>query len=141
VEDAVKAKAMNSVSDTEFQAILFGTYYVGHAPSRAAVDLYMRAMQTRHTSITERDAKILVFALHHPKSLGCIDAGLALIRPQAELRRRLFIMFAVLESLPEYCDYFLPQQRSLLYLAAIGFYGFRSIGRALLGVVLIKVVA
>ncbi len=40
--------------------------------------------------------------------VGLLDAGLAVADPHSELRRRLYLMFAILESSPEYHELFLP---------------------------------
>lgn len=48
------------------------------------------------------------FCLAHPWSLPFLDAGCALIRPEAALRRKIYIMAAVLEASTQYTDKFLP---------------------------------
>lgn len=49
-------------------------------------------------------------------------------------------MFAILEAMPEYAPYFLPRQRSGLYILVVGMVGIRAVAKALLGVVMVKVV-
>jgi hypothetical protein len=129
------------VSNERSQALRFGTYYLGHGPNEMAVDLYTRAIAANPEKISPEDKKLLQFVLVHGWSLGLIDGGLAFFRPHAELRRRLFIMFAVLESIPEYTDYFLPKQRSWAYMGIIFIATVRATIRMVLGAVLIKAIA
>jgi len=67
-----------------------------------------------------------------------IDSGLALIKPHSEVRRRLYLMFAILESTPEYWKYFIPVRRSGWYIITIIGVGLRSVLRAIFGVILVK---
>jgi hypothetical protein len=46
--------------------------------------------------------------------LGPLDAGAALLDPDHQLRRRLVLMTAILETTPENCDLFLPRDHTLL---------------------------
>jgi len=59
----------------------------------------------------------LAFALRHPWSLPCLDAACGLLQPQGILRKKLFLMLAILETTPRHADLFLPQPRSRGWLA------------------------
>ena len=48
--------------------------------------------------------RLLRRAIRQPWLLGFIDGALALRRPGSGLRRRLRLMFAILETSPFYCD-------------------------------------
>jgi len=132
---------MSRVENLEQQALLFGRYYLRQEPSREAIKLYEQAIAARPTNVTQQDARLMEFALAHAWLLGCLDGGLALARPHAELRRRLFIMFAILEVQPEYADYFLPRERGSLYLIRMGLVGIRAVTRAAIGLAVIRITA
>jgi hypothetical protein len=132
---------MGKVFTDHIQAARFGKYYLGHEPNEMAIDLYVRAMAANPEKPTPTDERLMDFVFAHPWSLGFIDAGLALFRPHAELRRRLFIMFALLESIPEYTDYFLPEERSGLYIFVVMWCGIRAACRAACGALLIKAIS
>jgi hypothetical protein len=72
--------------------------------------------------------------------LGLLDSGLALVRPHAELRRRLYLLFALLEATPEYADRFLPAARRPWYVIYIAWVGARAAVKGLLGSALVKLV-
>jgi hypothetical protein len=66
------------------------------------------------------------------------DAGLALVDPSSVIRRRLFLMLAVLEASPDFADQFLPRRcppREALPVAAAAV---RGAFRAVVGVILVK---
>jgi len=91
------------------EAASFGRYLLGReidAASRAAYATAARELAYDGTdSITE-------FALRRAWSMAPLDGALALVRPDAPLRKKLLLMAAVLETRPEYCDDFLPRDRS-----------------------------
>ncbi len=117
------------------EATTFTTYLVHKKATPHAKQLYATAISGT------RDDKIVRFARKHRWSVGFLDAGSALLSPHCELRRRLYLMFAILETQPGFADDFLPQQRSPLYILVIGWIGIRSILRAAVGVVLVKVLS
>lgn len=131
---------MIDATSIELQAILFGKYYLKHEPNRRTIDMYTRALTSQYVTLSDRDQIVLSFTLRHPWALPFMDAGLALTNPQAELRRRLFVMFAILEATPEYCNYFLPQRRPWFYGFVVLLSGFRAIIKAAAGITLLRIV-
>jgi len=77
-----------------------GRYIVNRRPSERAIALYCAAATALFAEVEERDA-VLVFVRGNPWAIPLLDAALALVDPRAVLRRRLAIMFAILETQPE----------------------------------------
>lgn len=125
------------------QAALLGHYLIGRPITNRARALYVEALTTQEPKLrlSRQDQATLHFALKHRWALGLMDAGLSFLRPNAELRRRLFIMFSILEAQPEYCDDFLPQKQSKWQLLRLFFVGCRAGCKLVLGAVLVKVIA
>ena len=71
-------------------------------------------------------------------SVSSIDSGLALFGRDSSIRRKIFIMLAILEASPDYCDYFLPRKRSPLYLFIVIWAGIRASIKAAIGSVMLK---
>jgi hypothetical protein len=130
---------MKNHQDITCQAEVFGSYLLGQPPSAAATKLYVQAMTANPGNQSARDIKLLAFVARHRWSLGFIDAGLAFVRPGAEVRRRLYVMFAILECMPEYHKLFLPQARSRWYLFVVMRAGLKGVINALIGSLFIKV--
>jgi len=126
---------------SEKEARLFCRYLIKKTPSDFATILYSKAIEDNSIEVNDTDRKILQFAIDHPWSLRLLDSGAAIAMPQSELRRRLYTMFAILESTPEYADSFLTVDRSVFYLATIFFSGLRALLFALGGIILIKIIA
>lgn len=124
--------------DFALQATIFGRYLLRVTPTAAAQDLFVTFMRLEAHKLTPRDRKLLRFVLKHSWSLGLIDAGLALTDPTSEVRRRLYVMFGILECQPEYHDYFLPKKRSWWYAFFVLYAGARSLLKAGLGVLVVK---
>lgn len=127
------------MSMLETEARVFTRYLIGQDANTQAVQLYEAAMKTSKPNLA--DQKLLKFMVSHPHSIGLIDAGLIFHDAESEARRRLYVMFAILEASPDYYDSFLAKQRSLFYVVIIAYSGIRAITKAGLGLVLIKAIA
>lgn len=121
------------------EARVFARYLVGREASPQAVKVYEAAMQG-NVAPNATDQKLLHFMLAHPWSIGFIDAGLVFHNATSEARRRLYIMLAILEASPEHTDLFLPVQRSPWYIFTVVWTGIRAVFKAIVGLVLVKVV-
>jgi len=126
----------SDITRTRREAEIFTRYLIGRAPDKATVKLYVHIMQQSKAPIEAGDAQLLSFATRHAWSIGLLDSFAALFRPHAELRRRLYTLLAILESSPEYHDYFLPKQRSFVYLIFMGYAGARAVLKTAGGTVL-----
>jgi len=122
------------------EAALFGSYLLGKPIDAPSLRLYASAMQNAPLQAGPKDRAILVFAKKHPWSLGLLDAGSALLLPKTELRRRLFILFSILETRPEYADFFLPKRHAWWQVAGVFFTGCKALGKVLVGALLVKVI-
>lgn len=124
-----------SRSASNYEANIFCTYLSHRQCPDDSAALYSRIMDD---SVEDAD-KAVLFARRHRWSVGLLDGGFALIKPDAELRRRIYVMFSILECSPAFSSLFLAQQRSPLYVLHMCFVGARAVLRALFGIVLIKV--
>ena len=93
------------------EAASFGRYLLGRQIDAASCDAYDTA--ARALSYDGGD-RVTQFALGKPWSIASLDAALALVKPDAMLRKKLLLMAAVLETRPNYCDDFLPRDRAAL---------------------------
>jgi hypothetical protein len=124
------------------EAITFGKYLLsGETPDQKSIALYEAAHQHKRLDVTPAEQKLFSFALRNRWALGAIDGALAFKAPDHILRRKLLLMSAVLESRPKYADLFLPKERSVFYILAFGWIGFRAVCKAIVGRVLVVVVA
>lgn len=122
------------------EAAVFSRYLIKKLPNQTATQVYVKAMKAHRQSLETKDQKLLAFVIAHPWSLGFIDAGLPFYRPYSEVRRRLYIMLAILEANPAYHDNFLPVKRSFWYWLFVGYSGVRAIVKAIIGSIMVRVV-
>jgi hypothetical protein len=123
------------------EAEIFGRYILGGAPSAAVVELYASA-NGRLTGLTAADADpVSRFALRHPWSIGLLDGALAFRDRDAPLRRRLLIMFAILETQPGYSERFLPRSHTPIDVARVAIHAVRVAANAVLGSALLLLAA
>lgn len=132
---------MARTEDLKLEASIVTRYLIKRNPTVPVTNLYIRAMQASDLPVSEKDKRLLNLMRRYPFLLRFFDAGLALTEPTSEVRRRLFVMFSILESTPEYADHFLSKKRSLLYLIPLGLSGTLAVLQALIGIVCIKAFA
>jgi hypothetical protein len=138
---ATNSRGRDSDETLRREADIFGHYLVKRAPHEVAISLYINALEVRPHVMSEREHKHLAFVRRHPWALGFIDAGLAMVDSTSEIRRRIYIMFSILESTPHHLDRFLPTRRKWWYSFAIGTTGVVGVCKAMIGSMLVKVIA
>ena len=76
---------------------------------------YAAAVRVRFAEAIDGD---LAFVRRHRWSLPCVDAVTAVIRPRSQVRQRLLLMAALLETSPQHAEFFLapPPSRPALLL-------------------------
>lgn len=121
------------------QAVIFTKYLISKQPNTQSITLYSRAI-AQGGELDGYDLKLLSFVQRHPFWVGCVDGGLALVNPHSEVRRRIYVMFAILESQPVFWRDFLPIKQNRWYIFFILFTGLRAIIRAVTGIVIVKAI-
>jgi hypothetical protein len=122
------------------EAATFGRYIIGGDVNEMALALYERALTACGSAWDDGDANVVQFVLQQPWSLGAIDGALALTRPDSVLRKKLLLMAAILETIPEYCDAFLPAERPWWHVLGVAASLVRSAFALAAGFVLLTVV-
>jgi len=126
---------MTPSTDQEAATLTF--YLTNKAPTTKVVVLYDQALQQTPVETDQKQQKLWAFCMKHTWALGFIDAGLALTVPYHPIRKRLFIMLAILETQPAYNSYFLPRKRSKLHVFNIAFLMMNAVLKVVVGKFLI----
>ena len=104
---------MDSIPASELlrqEASLIAHYLLGSQPSPGIVDRYVAgATRCFGSDITQSDRELLSFVRRHPATLPFFDAASALFNPKSQLRKRILLMVAILETTPEYCSNFFAE--------------------------------
>lgn len=122
------------------EAEIFGAYLLGEQPSEQVITLYEQAMDKLKISVNGKDERLLKWMLDNPDAIGMIDSGLALVKPQSVIRRKLLVYLAILESVPQYAHLFLPSATSATYPLYIFWVGVRATFKAAAGMIIVKLV-
>lgn len=130
---------MRKNENLPLEAQVFCQYLTGRDALPEIVDRYTTIIRTTPgQKVSEHDKKLMLALLSHPSLIPFIDGGLALHNPRSEIRRRIYTLFAILESSPEYAPNFLPQSRSLFYILVIILLGVKTILHSVLGFILVR---
>jgi hypothetical protein len=122
------------------EAIILSKYLLGQGSSEQEDKLYHEAMTRLNILLTGQEAKVWKYMMTHPRSVPYIDAALALTKPNGNIRRKIFVMLAILEASPTHSDQFLPLRFNSLYFFKVMYSSIRSVLRALTGIILLKLV-
>ena len=120
------------------EARIFARYLIGVRVNDASALLYQQAIEARNLVCEGRDKKLEAFVLRFPFWIGFVDAALALTDKQSVLRKKIFLMLAVLEACPVYTKYFLANKGTFFTMIRICAIGTRSVYRFIFGFLLIK---
>ena len=89
------------------EAALLARYVAGIEATPVVAVRYARACEVRLAAPPHpREAAVLAFARRHPWALPLLDAAAGLLRPQSLLRRKLILMLAIVETMPEHAAMF-----------------------------------
>jgi hypothetical protein len=122
----------------EAEARIFGAYLVGRSPAADVVARYRDACRVLWPEAAgARDAARLGFVRRHPWSAGPLDAAAALLDPGGQLRSKVLVTAALLETTTAHADDFLPHTLSLSALfVSLAVSGTAAVAKALLGLLL-----
>ena len=124
------------ISDREAQVL--SKYLVGRECSSVIAQRYQDAANKLNAVLNDSEQKSWDKMLSSPFYLKLIDSGLAITNPQSSLRKRIFIMLAILEASPDFTQSFLPQERSIFYLIPLGFRAGLSALYLVFGILIVK---
>lgn len=117
---------------------LFARYLIGVRATREIARRYRQAHVHRFDEL-EPPSVALAYSLRHPRLLGFIESACGIARPEDVLRRKLLVMSAILETMPEHADLFLPRHIPLFpLLARLGWNSSRAIVKAAVGLFLLR---
>jgi hypothetical protein len=92
------------------EANRIGLYLLGRWPSPQEAERYLRAHQMLDLQLDGYEASLLRLALSNRLLSGMVDGGLAVIRPTSAIRRKFFVMLAILEASPQSSRWFLHEE-------------------------------
>ncbi len=129
------------VGDAELAAegVLIARYLVGKAPPADLIARYIAANRRLLREVADGASEPEVrFVRRHPAALPLIDAASGLLTRPSLVRKKVYIMAAVLEATPVYADFFLkPPPPIPLLLLGLGWQGLRSLLKVAIGLPLL----
>jgi hypothetical protein len=98
--------------DLDLEARRFAAYLIDRELPPALIERYRRANdQLLPDPPAAQDRALMALVRAHPALLPLLDGASGLIRPTCLLRKKLLIMLALLETTPEFADWFEPPAR------------------------------
>ena len=114
------------------ECALIGRYLLGVNLSPELTGRYAAAHQFLQLDLEEPELR---FMHRYPQLLPLLDAAAGLLRPRSSLRKKVFLMAAILEATPEHAEFFLRKPAGLWpVLATVLWQGSRSALKLLVGI-------
>lgn len=117
--NGTESDEVESAAALRDEAALFSRYLTGGPTRPEVVERYVHACRRLLLDHpVGEDTGLLTFVRRHPLSLSVLDAACGIIRPEAILRKKLFLMLALLETSPAHAALFIATPRRILPAAA-----------------------
>ena len=120
------------------EAQILSGYLIGEKCPDEVVAHYTEAINKHNAILSNTDYSRWKKMMSSKFYLKLVDSGLAVTNSQSPLRKRIFIMLAILEASPDFTKYFLPQERSIFYLIPLGLRAMLSAAYMVLGILTVK---
>ena len=127
---------MNTKQNIEAQ--VFGQYLIGQSINDATSERYNIAIAKLDYQAEEWEKEIVAKAVRKPNLIPYYDAAMALRHRNALLRKKIFVMLAILETRPEYAELFLSKEYPKSYFLNVIGIGVRSVYRAIIGLLIYR---
>jgi hypothetical protein len=108
-------------------------YLINRKPSAALCTAYHCALEKIRIDFSSTEKKLWIACQQRRWILPYVDAYLAFRHSSHPIRRKLFVMLALLETQPDYHEFFLPDSHSYIQLPIVLFKSLWSILKIGLG--------
>ncbi|HUQ67088.1 MAG TPA: hypothetical protein VM101_13085 [Flavitalea sp.] len=99
---------------TEEECVAMVKYLTGIEPDHKLIDVYQYASKKIPVALSVTDEKLWKACVKHTWLIPYIDAYLGFSQPTHPIRKKLFMVLALLETQPEYHQFFLTSGTSRL---------------------------
>ncbi len=103
-------------------------YITGRELNDSVSNRYYKIICVNNRDFSDIEKKIWRIMMRKSWVIPYVDGGLRFLKPYSEIRKRLYIMLCLLETQPDYADYFIVNNKNRLKsYVNILFYGIRGI--------------
>lgn len=123
----------------QLEANLFAKYLGAIFANERLLKKYNDAIKKLSIILTEKEEQILTKIVRIPFILPFADAGWAWMKPQSNIRKRILVMSALIETEPNYTNLFLVEKNIVFSVIRLIFRGLVALLKGVLGTVLIVI--
>ncbi|MDP4267372.1 MAG: hypothetical protein Q8880_08055 [Bacteroidota bacterium] len=120
------------------EAEIIAKYLIGENIDERVIELYHEGLNKRKIVLNHQEERLWRIVMRFPILIGFVDGGLYFIHPTSSIRKKLYLMLAILETSPLCCNYFLSRKFSKFYILKLILSGIRGVYRGILGYIFVK---
>jgi hypothetical protein len=121
------------------EAKLFAQYLDAKVDDEALLIKYTNAIEKLKLSLSEKEASVLRYIIKMPFLLPFADGAWAFLNPKNGIRKRILVMSALIETEPQYLQFFLNEKDVSFSVFNMLLRGSVAVLRGIIGVFLILV--
>ena len=121
----------------QYEAQLFAHYLGAKVDDKVLLAKYTDAIEKLKFSLNEQEEHILRYLLKMPFLLPFLDGAWAFLKSENGIRKRILVMNALMETQPQYVQFFLNQNDVPFPIIKLIFRGLMAVLRGIIGVLLI----
>jgi len=138
--DIIVRDDMNYAQGVLREADFMTRYLLGVRCSQELKIRYAQAIEQLKIELDLEERRLWRIVNRYPFLLRIVDGGLALLKPHGGIRRKIYMMLAILEASPEHAGRFLPKTYTRLYVLGLIAVSLRAGLAAMVGVFFIKII-
>ena len=125
------------MNDVITEADIFARYLTGKPGNSIIYDRYVSGVITLNLAFTPREERMVATLIKYPFLISLCDAGLAILSPQCTFRKRLLLMFALLETDKNFTADFINAEELSFPIARFIIRGCTGVFKVIPGIILI----
>ena len=121
----------------QHEAKLFAQYLGAKVDDKVLLTKYTDAIEKLKFRLNEKEENVMQYLHKMPFLLPFVDGAWAFLKPENGIRKRILIMNALIETQPQYVQFFLNQKDVPFPIIKLIFRGLVAVLRGIIGVLLI----
>jgi hypothetical protein len=129
---------MNKNTTLQGEANILCRYLTGKPAPAQCMELYEKAFRHLDLNLSDKEDRLWAKMMRHTWFIPYADGGLARLKPNSHIRKRIHTLFAIAETQPELADHFISPTVGPSGWLLFFFHGMKALFHQVAGVLLLR---